>query len=73
MERFVEKILLRLLQVFQVKLKKDFDKDASRFTVSRRLNDFGLKACSPSTKPLISKKKKTARIIYAETHILWSE
>ena len=55
------------------KIKRDFDKDMSRFTVSCRLNDYILKACSPATKPLISKKNKAARITYAETHTLWSE
>ena len=73
MKRFVEKDPFETASGISRKIKKDFDKDVSRFTVSRRLNDFGLKACSPATKPLISKKNKAARITYAETHILWSE
>ena len=59
---------------FARKIKNNFTRMyVCCFTVSRRLNIFGLNACSPTTKPLISKKNKAARFTYAETHILWSE
>ena len=34
--------------------------------MSRRLNEMGLKARLPATKPLISKQNKAARLTYAE-------
>lgn len=45
----------------------------SRFTVSRRLNEFGLKARTSATKPIISKKNKKARLEYAESHVVWRD
>ena len=48
-------------------------KDLSRHTVSRRLRQFGLKAHSAVTKPLISRKNKKARLAFAEEHVVWTE
>ena len=63
-------ILSRLQQRFLAKMKANTDKDISRFTVSRRLNEFGLTAYSPATKPLISKKNRKAWLEYAEVHFV---
>ena len=53
--------------------KRLFNKDVSRYTVSCRLYDFGLKAYSPITKRLISKKNRVARLICAEAHVFWQK
>ena len=58
MKRFVEKDPFETASGISCKMKKDFDKDVSIFTISRRPNNFGLKACRPATKPSISKKKE---------------
>ena len=52
------------------RLKANTVEDVRRFTVSRRLNELGLTARSPATKTLISKKKRKARLEYAEAHVV---
>ena len=42
-------------------------------TVSRRLNEGKLKACTPAHKPLISRKNQKARVKYAQEHVVWSK
>ncbi len=48
-------------------------KDLSRHTVSRYLREFGLRAHSAMTKPLISRKNQKARLTFAEEHVVWRE
>lgn len=48
-------------------------KSISRDTVSRRLNEAGLKSWVPLCKPLISKKNQKLRLAFANQHCLWSE
>ena len=73
MKRYVDKDPFDSAAGISRKLKTDLGKEVSRYTVSRRLNEMGLKARTPATKPLISKKNKAARLTYAERHILWSD
>ena len=54
-------------------MKTNTDKDVSRFTVSRCLNELGITARSPATKPLISKKNKKVRLEYAGAHVVWRD
>ena len=73
MKRYVDKDPFDTSTGISQKIKTVLCKDVSRYTVSRRLNEMGLNACSPATKPLISKKNKAARLTYAERHVLWSD
>ena len=73
MKRYVDKDPFETATGISQQIKAVYDKNVSRFTVSRRLNEFGFKARSPATKPLISKKNKAARLTYAEAHVLWSD
>lgn len=52
---------------------KTMGKTVCSNTVSRRLNERGLKARVPISKPLISKKNQKLRLEYAYTHVLWDE
>ena len=70
MKRSVNKDSFHTAAAIFQKIMATSNKDVSRFIVSRRLNEFGLSAGSPATKPLISKKNKIARLSYAEAHVL---
>ena len=48
-------------------------KDLSWHTMSCRLRQFGLKAHSAMTKPLISRKYKKARLAFDKEHVVWTE
>ncbi len=48
-------------------------KDLSWHTVSQRLREFGLKAYSAVTKPLISRKNQKAILTFAVEHVVWRE
>ena len=45
----------------------------SLHTVSRRLREFGLKAHSAVTHPLVRRKNQKARLSFAEEHVVWTE
>jgi transposase len=48
-------------------------KTVTRFTVSRRLQCAGLNARVPVSKPLISKKNQKLRLLFAQSHIVWTD
>jgi transposase len=47
--------------------------ESSPRTVRRRLYDAGLKACKPLFKPLLNKKQRSARVVWAREHKNWSK
>ncbi|CAI9723845.1 Transposable element Tc1 transposase [Octopus vulgaris] len=55
------------------KIKVNSGTEVSRFIVSRRLKEFGLKTCSSATKPTISKKNKLERLSLAEAYMKWKD
>ena len=55
----------------EVKLEQD--KTVSRSTVTRRLQQVGLEARVPVSKPLISKKNQKLRLHFAQAHVVWTE
>ena len=73
MKRYVTKDPFETAAVIFRKIKANTDKDVSRFTVSRRLNEFSFTARSPATKPLISKRNRKERLEYAEAHVVWRD
>ena len=71
MKRYIDNDLLAIATDIFRTIKELNDKDENRVTVSRRLNEFGYKAHAPATRPLTSKKNRTARLTYAEANVLW--
>ena len=55
------------------KFKENTGKIISRDTVSRRLNEKGLKSRTAVAKPVISKKNQRLRLAYATSHVTWNE
>ena len=62
MKRYVTKNPFETAAAISRDIKANTDKDVSRFTVSRRLNEFGFLARSPATKLMISKKDRKAKL-----------
>lgn len=73
MKRYVTKDPFETAAGISRQIKANSNKEVSRFTVSRRLNEFGLRARSPASKPIISKKNQKARREYAEAHVIWRD
>ena len=73
MKRYVTKDPFETAAAISRRFKNNTDKDASRFTVSRRLNELGFTARSPATKPLISKKNRKTKLEYTDARVVWRD
>ena len=71
MKRYVMKDPFETAAGISKKLKANNNKEVSRFTVFRRLNEFGLKAALQPLKQ--SSVRRTRRFEYAESHVGWRD
>ena len=62
----------RFLNASDIRHLLQSQRNVSQRTISRRLNEFGMKARSPAVKPHLSDLNKRNRLIWARNHLSWT-